>query len=214
MAKNKKTKATAPTMSPMQAYITERLRQIDMVNNLDKKSQSRKALAGFVNNATETAVYDKHIIRYNDEEVKEIAAKFKRLFCSLRAISFLYGKYACTLRDQANGLCNMGVYLRRIIDAFKQVDAKIIDSDIAINRMWRECVNVEGISGEEMDLNNDRVLQGVLEVAMNCDENGNELPEETILVRMTKAQYDTFCIGNPYFQSLDTYGGQWKQLSK
>lgn len=131
--KTKKTKATAPTMSPMQAYITERLRQIDMVKNLDKKSQSRKALAGFVNNATETAVYEKHVITYNDEEVAEIAAKFKRLFCSLRAISFLYGKYACTLRDQANGLCNMGVYLRRIIDAFKQVDAKIIDSDIAYN---------------------------------------------------------------------------------
>lgn len=49
---------------------------------------------------------------------------------------------------------------------------------------------------------------------MNCDDYGNELPEETVLVKMTKTQYDTMCVGNPMFKKLDVYGGQWDKKEK
>ncbi len=133
MAKNTTTKLT-----PMQDYINQKL----IATN--ERKVNRKALAGFVDDAHGYEDEKEHRIYYNEKQRHEVAMKFKRLFCSLRAIAFIYGKYSGAMRDHSAGLVNMGVYLRRIIDAFNNINTKIIDCDMAISKMWHECLEVEG----------------------------------------------------------------------
>ncbi len=83
---------------------------------------------------------------------------------------------------------------------------------MAINKMVKDCYDVNGISGLELDDQNDTVVRGVFEVAMNCDARGNQLDQEYVLVKMPKSLYETTCIANPIFRDLDMYGGQWDEL--
>lgn len=200
-------KTAIKEQTPMQDYIQQRL------ITMNEGKFKRTAVSRLVGELREGR-FRQERIEYTDKQRHEVAMTFKRLFCCLRALAFLYGKYAGALRDHSAGLCDMGLNLRKIISSFTSLEGALVDADIAINRMWRECVPVEGLGGDEVDMQNDEVLQAVFEVAMNCDDRGRELEEETVLVRMPKKMYDTFCIGSPLFAKLDMYGGQWDLKKK
>lgn len=193
--KTKKRANVKETISPMQQYIQNRMMQMNVATNAQRPTLTR-----FTDSVIPPETPDQWRIDYNDEERERVANKFKRMMCSLRALSFLYSCYADGMQDHAAGLVNMGLTLRKVLNAFQSINAKLIDVNIAINRMVRECQDVVGISGLELDDQNDSVVRGVFEIAMNCDAHGNQLDQEYVLVKMPRSLYNTTCIANAKFR--------------
>lgn len=84
---------------------------------------------------------------------------------------------------------------------------QITDCQMQISRLWKSVAKFLGDDTGERVVANDTVLEEFMKVCFSTDSYGRACDEDSILVKMPIALYNSQCVANPVFAKLSTFGG-------
>ena len=89
----------------------------------------------------------------------------------------------------------------------KKTSVQITDCQMQISRLWKSVAKFLGDDTGERVVANDTVLEEFMKVCFSTDSYGRACDEDSILVKMPIALYNSQCVANPVFAKLSTFGG-------
>ena len=193
MIKRAKKEAT-----PMADYINSRMAMIQM-----RKTTKRSALAHYKEGFVPTD--HKHIL--TDKEITEYARRIKRLMTLLNCIALRYSMYADGMKNIFYDIHGTSDALAGMAEEVKKTNVQITDCQMQISRLWKSVAKFLGDDTGERVVANDTVLEEFMKVCFSTDSYGRACEEDSILVKMPIALYNSQCVANPVFAKLSTFGG-------
>lgn len=192
------TKRAKKEATPMADYINSRMAMIQM-----RKTTKRSALAHYKEGFVPTD--HKHIL--TDTEITEYARRIKRLMTLLNCIALRYSMYADGMKNIFYDIHGSSVALAGMADEVKKTSVQITDCQMQISRLWKSVAKFLGDDTGERVVANDTVLEEFMKVCFSTDSYGRACDEDSILVKMPIALYNSQCVANPVFAKLPTFGG-------
>lgn len=192
------TKRAKKEATPMADYINSRMAMIQM-----RKTTERKALAHYKEGFVPTD--HKHIL--TDTEITEYARRIKRLMTLLNCIALRYSMYADGMKNIFYDIHGSSDALAGMAEEVKKTSVQITDCQMQISRLWKSVAKFLGDDTGERVVANDTVLDEFMKVCFSTDSYGRACDEDSILVKMPIALYNSQCVANPVFAKLSTFGG-------
>lgn len=192
------TKRAKKEATPMADYINSRMAMIQM-----RKTTKRSALAHYKEGFVPTD--HKHIL--TDKEITEYARRIKRLMTLLNCIALRYSMYADGMKNIFYDIHGTSDALAGMAEEVKKTSVQITDCQMQISRLWKSVAKFLGDDTGERVVANDTVLEEFMKVCFSTDSYGRACEEDSILVKMPIALYNSQCVANPVFAKLPTFGG-------